>query len=84
MKTGVWANIKRLVKSPKCVACGEDTNFGGKGRYKLCRKHNNWRTYVSLRFKRRKARAKQVFLNYEHSNKEYRDYQQRDYEYRDE
>ena len=52
MKTGVWANIERLVKSPKCVACGEDTNFGGKGRYKLCIKHNNWRTYISLRLKR--------------------------------
>lgn len=38
MNTGVWANIERLVKSPKCVACGEDTNFGGKGKYDLCKK----------------------------------------------
>ena len=52
MKTGVWANIKRLVKSPKCEACGADTNFGGKGKYNLCKKHNTWRTYLSLRFKR--------------------------------
>lgn len=52
MKTGVLANIERLVQSPKCVACDEDTNFGGKGRYELCRQHNNWQTYLSLRFKR--------------------------------
>ena len=52
MKTGVWANMKRLVKSPICEACGEDTNFGGKGKYNLCKKHNTWRTFLSLRFKR--------------------------------
>ena len=50
MRTGVWANIQRLVKSPKCTVCDNETNLGGKGKFNLCLKHNNWRTYIKLRF----------------------------------
>ena len=51
-KGGVWGNVTRLVKSPKCAYCGSDTNFGGKGRFSLCKPHNDWLTYIKL--KRRK------------------------------
>ena len=50
MRTGVWANIERLVKSPKCAVCDKETNLGGKGRFDLCKEHNNWRTYIKLRW----------------------------------
>ena len=46
---GVWGNVTRLVKSPNCQFCGLETNFGGKGRFSLCKPHNNWRTYFKLR-----------------------------------
>lgn len=49
MSTGVWANIERLVKSPKCAVCDKETNLGGKGEFDLCKEHNNWRTYMKLR-----------------------------------
>ena len=45
---GVWENIERLVKSPICVVCGEETNLGGKGKYELCTKHNSWRAYLRI------------------------------------
>ena len=48
MSTGVWANIERLVNSPKCVVCDKETNFGGKGKFDLCREHNNWRAWIKL------------------------------------
>ena len=51
MKTGVWENMERLVKSPTCVVCGEETNLGGKGKYELCKEHNSWMTYFFLRFR---------------------------------
>jgi hypothetical protein len=46
---GVWGNVTRLVESPTCHFCGLETNFGGKGRFSLCKPHNNWRTYIKLR-----------------------------------
>jgi len=49
MSTGVWANIERLVKSPKCAVCGKETNLSGKGKFDLCNEHNNLRTYIKLR-----------------------------------
>jgi hypothetical protein len=49
IKGGVWGNVSRLVKSPNCNFCGSETNFGGKGRFSLCKPHNNWRTYFKLR-----------------------------------
>ena len=45
---GVWGNVTRLVKSPNCQFCGSETNFGGKGKFSLCKPHNNWRTYFKL------------------------------------
>ena len=48
-KGGVWGNVTRLVESPTCHFCGLETNFGGKGRFSLCKPHNNWRTYFKLR-----------------------------------
>ena len=48
-KGGVWGNVTRLVKSRNCHLCGSQTNFGGKGRFDLCKEHNNWRTYIKLR-----------------------------------
>ena len=48
-KRGMWANVERLVQSPRCAVCGLDTYFGGKGKFELCKKHNNWRTYLKLR-----------------------------------
>jgi hypothetical protein len=48
-KGGVWGNVTRLVKSPNCQFCGLETNFGGKGRFSLCKPHNNWRSYIKLR-----------------------------------
>jgi hypothetical protein len=48
-KGGVWGNVTRLVKSPKCDYCGSETFFGGKGKFDLCKEHNNWRTYFKLR-----------------------------------
>jgi hypothetical protein len=48
-KGGVWGNVTRLVKSRNCHLCGSQTNFGGKGRFDLCKEHNNWRTYLKLR-----------------------------------
>jgi hypothetical protein len=50
MRTGVWENIERLVKSPKCEVCDKETNLGGKGKFDLCKEHNNWRTYINLRY----------------------------------
>jgi hypothetical protein len=50
MRTGVWANIERLVKSPNCVVCDSETNLGGKDKFELCKEHNNWRTYIKLRW----------------------------------
>ena len=47
-KGGVWGNVTRLVESPACHFCGLETNFGGKGRFSLCKPHNNWRTYLKL------------------------------------
>ena len=49
MRTGVWENIERLAKSPNCVVCDTETNLGGKGKFELCKEHNNWRTYLKLR-----------------------------------
>lgn len=46
---GVWGNVTRLVESPKCDYCGSETNFGAKGRFSLCKPHNNWLTYIKLR-----------------------------------
>jgi hypothetical protein len=51
-KDGVWGNVTRLVKSPNCNFCGSETNFGGKGRFSLCEPHNNWRTYIKLKWGR--------------------------------
>ena len=48
-KGGVWGNVTRLVQSPNCRFCGSETNFGGKGKFSLCKPHNNWRTYFKLR-----------------------------------
>jgi len=48
-KGGVWGNVTRLVEAPNCHFCGSNTNFGGKGRFSLCKQHNNWRTYIKLR-----------------------------------
>ncbi len=48
-KGGVWGNVTRLVKSPNCHFCGSETNFGGKGRFSLCKSHNNWRIYFKLK-----------------------------------
>ena len=48
-KGGVWGNVTRLVNAPNCHLCGSETNFGGKGRFSLCKPHNNWRTYIKLR-----------------------------------
>ena len=50
MRTGVWENIERLAKSPNCVVCGKETNLGGKGKFDLCKGHDNWLTYLKLRF----------------------------------
>jgi hypothetical protein len=47
---GVWGNVSRLVKSPNCHVCGLETSFGGKGNFSLCEPHNNWRTYIKLRW----------------------------------
>lgn len=47
---GVWGNVTRLIKAPNCQLCGSETNFGGKGRFSLCKPHNNWRTYLKLRW----------------------------------
>ena len=49
-KGGVWGNVTQLVKSPNCHLCGSQTNFGGKGKFRLCKEHNNWRTYIKLRW----------------------------------
>ena len=49
MSNGVWENIERLAKSPICVVCGKETDLGGKGKFDLCKEHNNWRTYLKLR-----------------------------------
>ena len=46
---GVWGNVTRLVKAPNCQFCGLETNFGGKGKFSLCKPQNNWRTYCKLR-----------------------------------
>ncbi len=51
-KGGVWGNVSQLVKSPNCHFCGSETNFGGKGEFSLCGEHNNWRTYIKLRWGR--------------------------------
>ena len=48
-KGGVWGNVTRLVKSPKCDYCCSETSFGAKGRFSRCKPHNNWRTYIKLR-----------------------------------
>jgi len=47
-KGGVWGNVTRLVKSPNCDYCGSETNFGAKGRFSLCKPHNNWLTCIKL------------------------------------
>ena len=49
-KGGVWGNVTRLVNSPNCHFCGSETNFGGKGRFFLCKPHNNWWTYIKARW----------------------------------
>ena len=48
-KGGVWGNVNRLVKSPKCDYCGSETNFGARGRFSLCKPHNNWHICLKLR-----------------------------------
>jgi hypothetical protein len=47
--SGVWGNIKRLVKAPSCKVCTMETNFGGKGEFSLCGEHNTWRMYFRLK-----------------------------------
>jgi hypothetical protein len=48
-KGGVWGNVTRLVKSPKCDYFGSETSFGGKGIFSLCKPHDNWLTYMKIR-----------------------------------
>ena len=46
----VWKLKLDGAKTDPCAVCGPRLEFGGRGDSLLCDGHNNWRTYIKLRW----------------------------------
>lgn len=56
MATNPWKLKTSTAKYLVCHVCGDETRWGAKkGTYRLCDKHNTWKTYFLLRFRHSSA-----------------------------